>query len=443
MITRRRFITTGSLAAGAGVLLPAATSQRPAKLSPVSGDWTSVRAQFDLDPSVIHLALFFIASNPRPVREAIERHRKSIDGNPLVTLEHALFEGQRSVIDQVCSTIGSYIGGDANDIALTQNTTTGLALLYHGLKLRPGDEILTTNHDHYSHHESIRLAAERAGATWRRIALFDSFDAISKAEIVDRLRRGIGPKTRVIGVTWVHSSSGLKLPLQDIAEAIREVNAARDESNRVLLFVDAVHGLGVEPPGVARTGIDALAAGTHKWIFGPRGTGFVWAKPEVWAAMQPLVPSFSANEIFASWFDGTPPSAKPRAAWFSPGGFQAYEHFFALPAAFDFHRQIGYERITTRIHELNAQVKEGLARMNNVVLYTPRSSELSAGIVCFDVKGMAQTEVVRRLLDRHRIVASTTPYKISYARVAFGIQNTPEEVEKTLAAIRTVAQGRG
>ena len=92
-------------------------------------------------------------------------------------------------------------------------------------------------------------------------------------------------------------------------------------------------------------------------------------------------------------------------------------------------------RITARIHELNGQMKQGLARMPHVQLYTPRDENLSAGMVCFDVKGMKPEQVVKRLLDQ-RFVASTTPYRVSYARVAFGVVNTPQEVDTVLRAIR-------
>jgi len=80
-------------------------------------------------------------------------------------------------------------------------------------------------------------------------------------------------------------------------------------------------------------------------------------------------------------------------------------------------------------------MKEGLARIPRVQLYTPRDENLSAGIVCFEVKGMKPEEVVERLLAK-RIVASTTPYRVSYARVACNIVNTPQEIETVLQAIR-------
>ena len=427
MLSRRGFLISGSLALAATAI---------AVDPKVSSDWDAVRREFDLDPELLHLSLFYMTPHPRAVRTAVETYRRQLDANPFLTVEHGLFdfahfEKTHPVI--VANAIASYIGGKGEDVALTQNTTTGLSIIYHGLPLKAGDEILTTTHDHYVHHESIRLAAERAGATWRKIALFDDHKAISADDIVARIRKGIGPKTRVVGVTWVHSSTGLKLPIRRIADAIHEVNA------KVLLVVDGVHGLGVEDPDIAASGADAFAAGTHKWLFAPRGTGFVWAKPEVWATMRPLIPTFFSGELWQGWVEEKPAQGTPRAAWFTPGGFQAFEHWWAVPAAIEMHRRIGIPRITDRIHELNGMAKAELARMPHVTLYTPQSRELSSGIVCFDVAGKTAFEVVETLQKRDRILASTTPYKTPYARIAFGIYNTEVEVERTVKAIRALA----
>ncbi|PYT13604.1 MAG: hypothetical protein DMF51_10375, partial [Acidobacteria bacterium] len=134
----------------------------------------------------------------------------------------------------------------------------------NGLRIKPGQEILTTVHDHYSQHEAIRLATEKSGATYRKIALFESIDSISEDAIVERIRRAVRPNTRAVGITWVHSSTGLKLPIRRIAQGIQEAKAGRSEADRVLLIVDGVHGLGVEDETVAEMGCDFFAAGTHK-----------------------------------------------------------------------------------------------------------------------------------------------------------------------------------
>jgi isopenicillin-N epimerase len=436
--TRRSFLVTGSAALTAGALAPA-WSAVPRQLPPAGADlsdWNSVRRQFDLSPDYIHLGLFFLTSHPRPVRDAIESHRQRLDRNPFTTVERSMFED--NVPAKVAAAVAQYIGANADDIALTQNTTTGLTLLYHGLKLKPGDEVLTTGTDHFVHNEAIRLSTERNGASWRKVSLFDSYDTINADEMVDRLAKAIRPNTRVVGVTWVHSASGLRLPIRRIADAIANVNRTREANDRVLLFVDGVHGIGVEDPSIVAMGMDAFAAGTHKWIFGPRGTGFVWAKPDVWAMMRPLYPSFTSLDCFAAWANEKPPAGPAKAAWFTPGGFQAFEHWWALPAAFQFHNAIGPARITERIHALNQQMNEGLRKLPNVVVYTPLDRNLNAGMVCFDVKGMKPEDVVSKLYAR-KIIASTTPYAKPFARLACAIVNTPAEVEKTIAEVRSIA----
>lgn len=432
-VTRRGFFAaTGVSAAGAAAF---STLRKPAKAADLS-DWDAVRAEFDLDPSLVHLGMFFLASHPRPVREAVARFRRELDANPVLTVEHAMFgadagEGPR----KVKGAIGSYIGGRGEDIALVGSTTEGLALVYQGLRLRAGDEILTTDHDHFVHHESIRHATERAGATWRKVPLFDSIVDMSAGQMAERIARAIRPATRAVGITWVHSSTGLRTPLKEIAAAVAAANREREADERILLIVDGVHGIGAVDSAVASSGIDFFCAGTHKWILAPRGTGFVWGKTEAWARLRQTIPGFESMEVIGAWMEGRTPRGPARADWFSPGGFHAFEHFWAIPAAIDFHRAIGPERVAARIRELNGAVKEGLATMPHVRLHTPRAPEFSAGINCFEVEGLRPGAVVDRLLEK-RIIATTSPYRVSYARLSCGIMNSLEDVEKALAAVR-------
>lgn len=441
-LSRRHFLVTGSLAAGAlATVTPIFGREqeiRPVKSADLH-DWNVVRQQFDLDPAYTHLGLFFLASHPRPVRAAIESYRRKLDANPFLTVDRGMFEAQENNIPlRVATAIGKYIGANAQDIALTQNTTTGLSLIYHGLPLKAGDEVLTTINDHYVHHESIRLSTERNGASWRKVALWDSWDSIAIDGIVDRLRREIRPNTRAVGLTWVHSQSGVRMPIRRIADMLAEVNRNRSAAERALLVVDGVHGFGVEDPKITELGADAFSAGLHKWMFAPRGTGFVWARPEVWATMRPLIPSFSSWDLFNAWGAGKPPSTTPNATWFSPGGFQSFEHQWAIPAAIDFHRAIGSERITRRIHALNQQMNEELRKLPNVkIVYTPTDPQLNAGMVCFDLKSLDAPKTVSKLLEK-KILASTTPYTVPFARVAFGVMNMPEEIERTARAVRSL-----
>ncbi|MDQ3764082.1 MAG: aminotransferase class V-fold PLP-dependent enzyme [Actinomycetota bacterium] len=380
------------------------------------------------------MSSFLMSSYPRSVREEIERHRRAIDENPVLALKHG-----RSEPAKVTAAAAEYLEGSPQEVALTDSTTMGLALVYHGLPLRAGQEVLTTTHDHYSHHESIRLAAGRVGATVRKVALYDEPAAAFEDEIVDRLRRALRPQTRVVGVTWVHSSSGVKLPLRAIGAALAEHNARRSDTDPVLLVVDGVHGFGVEDEAIAALGLDFFAAGTHKWILGPHGTGIIWGREGRWADMQPTIPAFQ-EELSAAWRQGQLPAGPARATWITPGGFKAYEHLWALLAAFAFHRQLGRTHVAERIHQLNTQCKDGLAAMKHVRLHTPQNPRLSSGMICFEVDAMTPDAAVARLLER-RVVASASPYAKSYVRLASSLVNSPADVDAALTAVHSLARG--
>ena len=396
--------------------------------------WAAIRGEFDsLSRDHVHLSSFFLVSHPRTVREEIEKHRRAIDDNPFEYIEKNIYE----MPGRVQAAAAEYLGGKPEEVGLTNSTTMGLALVYQGLTLKAGDEILTTTHDHFVHHEAIRLAANRAGATVKKIALFDDIKIVSEEEIIARLKNAITPRTRVVGITWVHSSTGLKLPLRAIGSVIDALNKSRTEPDRVLVVVDGVHGFGVEDETIADTGVDFFIAGTHKWIFGPRGTGIVWARPHNWKVLRMVFPAFTM-ETFSAWMTDSETKGSMQGSWLGQGGFHAFEYEWALPAAFAFHKQIGRARIAERIHALNDQCKEGLAAMRHVKLHTPQGNKRSAGLVCFDVAGMKPEEVVKKLLDR-RIIASTSPYRNSYVRLAPSLLNTPEEIETTLRHIRAMA----
>ncbi|MBJ7573882.1 aminotransferase class V-fold PLP-dependent enzyme [Luteimonas sp. MC1828] len=434
-VTRREFLAANAALAAAvlpGALLAALQAETPA--APDLSTWERVRAQFSLDPALMHFASFFIASHPAPVRDAIEGYRRAIDRNPFHVVEHGLFaEAEHNVQMKVQAEVADYLGARPQDVCLTGNTTTGLALVYHGLPLKAGDEVLCTTHDHYSHHESIRLANQRSGATMRMVPLYSDAATASTDAMVDALLKGIGPKTRVVGLTWVHSSTGMRLPIRELAAALRARSGPP-----LLLVVDGVHGLGSTDETVAGLGCDYFCAGTHKWMFAPRGTGLVWANADNWARLRPVIPSFSDLDQYQAWERQAPVASPTNADRMAPGGFHAFEHQWATAAAFAMHRQMGRARVAGRIRELNDQCKAGLAANPKVKLHTPISPGLSAGLVAFEVAGVSPADVVRQLFARN-IVASTSPYAVTYARLAPSLVNTADEVERAVRAVREIS----
>lgn len=404
----------------------------PIEAAPKVVDWNWVRGQWALDWSWVNLSAMLFASNPRIVRAAIARHRDGLDANPVTYLE----ANNRPLQNAARRAAGLYFGADPDAIALTESTTSGIGLVYNGLLVGYGEEILTTTHDYYVTHESLRLAARRSGATVKKISLFDQAATASKAQIVGRLMGAISDRTRVLALTWVHSSTGLKMPIPEIAQALRSVNAARDPSRKVLLIVDGVHGFGVEDITFDQLGADVLAAGCHKWLFGPRGTGVVYFRPESLSRFEPTIPSFLAPNAYGAWLGGYDPGATTGARM-TPGGFKAFEHVWALNEAFAFHGMVGKAAIAARTHNLASRLKVGLSQLPHVAVRTPMDPALSAGIVSFDLPGLSADTVVRRLRDA-KVIGSAAPYATRHVRLTPSFRNTEADVDFAVQIIANI-----
>jgi hypothetical protein len=164
MLSRRTLLcasATAAVVAGSG--LAAATAPRS---SGSFASWDDVRALFPLSPNKVHMSAMLITSHPRPVSDAIERHRASLDADPVEYLEaHGtrLTEASRAAAADRLET-------DPRQVALTESTTSGVGVVYTGLALRKGQEVLSTDEDYYVTHEAVRVAAERTGAMTRRVS---------------------------------------------------------------------------------------------------------------------------------------------------------------------------------------------------------------------------------------------------------------------------------
>ena len=356
-------------AAAAGVVAGCGSSaKKPAVLDP--RDWAAVKAQYGLSRDVRHFDAFVLSSHPRPVREAIERHRRGLDADPARYVR----ENEAALDGRVAEAAAGYLGVSGGDLAFTDSTTMGLGLVYGGVEAR---NPVATEHDFYATHEALR---QRYGRL-RRIRLYDDPAQATVQGIVEAAKDGIYEDTGVLALTWVHSSTGVKLPLPEIAQAL---DGARRRG--LLVVVDGVHGLGADDEPVRIESFDVLVAGCHKWLGGPRGTGLVWSI-KAWDRLRPTIPSF-APLSYAAWLEGRPPpSDAPPGPAFTPGGYHAFEHRWALAEAFAFQASLGRTRVAERIRSLATRLKQGLAELPRVRLITPMAERLSAGIVCFDVRG--------------------------------------------------------
>lgn len=426
---RRTFLKQAGLLAAAMPLgnLALASTQAARPPATSTSTWNQLRQLFDLDPDYIHLSNFLITSHPRPVREAIEKYRAVLDRNPALAMDYDTeYTWQREA--QVRESVGRYLQIKPTQIALTGSTTEGLAMLYGGIHVRPGQEILTTVHEHYSTRNVLKYRTQREATQVRTIELFKSPHHMSTDEVLGNIERNIRPNTRVLGMTWVQSGSGVKLPIGEIGQLVERHNRNRNEHERILYCVDGVHGLGVEDISFADLNCDFFVAGTHKWMFGPRGTGIFCSRSEKLEHLTPITATFSENKDFATIM--------------TPGGYHSFEHRWAVDQAFELHMQLGKANIQSRIHELNSYLKQRLQEHPGIELVTPLSPEHSAGFTFFRGKNL-DTDATAAWLIKNRVLVDAV-YRDAgpVVRMAPGLLNSEEDIDRTIDLLGKRLRGK-
>lgn len=402
-----------------------------------AGAWSLLRDQFELEQGWLHLALCMVTCNPRPVREEIQRHRQGLDQNPAL-----YYRNNAAFVARGLAALARYLGTDPDQVALVESTTAGLSVVLNGLDLKPGHEVISSCHDHYSLDMTLRgLAANRA-IPHRRIRLYREPAKASHGEILANLTAAITPATRAVCLTWVHSCSGVRLPLACITAAIAAINEQRPEAERILTVVDGVHGMGVVAfRDIASLGCDFLVSGLHKWMFGPRGTGFVWGTARAWLRFRhPLIVSFDPAAFHPWRYQEHEQDPCPPARRASTGGFQAFEHRWAIHQAIGVVESLGQERIQERIQAQLQLLRQCLVRHPRVTCLTPESPDLSAGLLCFQVHGVEPRQVVEDLLTR-RLITGQTPYRNSAVRLAPSILLADDEISQTTRILENYLDG--
>lgn len=389
--------------------------------------WKAVRRQFRLNSDLAHFATLVFTSHPTPVATAIQYHRDMLDA-----------EGFRYFMEESAAlklasleAAARYFCVPSGLVALTTGTTMGLAQVLGGVKMRPDQHMLTSINEHPAIVETLKLRGHRDGRqVFGQVPLFKNSRHVTSGEILANLERAITVETRVLALTWVYSSDGVKLPIAEIASLVATVNANRKADDRLLFFVDGVHGFGIEDVTFPLLDCDVFVAGCHKSLFGPRGTGVIYGKASAWAEIVPLVALLAGSG-----------GAKNPAWEHIPGGVRAYEHQWALAAAFDYH--IGVLRkpeVHARIRNFVRSFRTELTSIPKVTVVTPDAPELTSGLICLDVEGYTAAAVVEEL-KRDGVIASTSApdrsgVNPSHVRFAVSVLNDDADFSRVSTALR-------
>jgi isopenicillin-N epimerase len=326
--------------------------------------WDRIGECFSLDPAVAYLNHGARGATPVPAQRAQQRLRDEAEANPI-----QFFQDLQPRIAHTRRHLAAFLGADPDGSALVGNTTIGAAIVLQSLGLRPGDEILMTDHRYGAVAFTADRECRRTGATTRTVGVpLDATDDEIAATLADALRPG---RTRLLVVDQIASATARLFPVEKI------VAAARDRG--VPVFVDAAHVPGMLPVVVDDIGADFWVGNLHKWAYAPRGTALLNIAPQWRDRIDPLAISWEQESGFPA-----------RVEW---QGTLDYTAWLAAPAGLFTLRTLGLERV--RAH--NARL----------AAYGQRVVGAALGIATDDLPDPGGPEVAMRILPLPAGVGAT------------------------------------
>jgi selenocysteine lyase/cysteine desulfurase len=376
--------------------------------------WQILKRQFPLEDGLLYLNAANVCPASRPVLDRYAALLRDFQANPSFQNR----DKYRPLRESVRSKAAKLLGVSTDEVAITRNTSEGSNLIVRGIDLKPGDEVVITDHNHPSNNESWKLRARREGLVIRSVPV--PVPARSVGDLVAGIDQAITPRTRVIAVTHLTSTTGIRYPIRPIAELARR----RD----IFLHVDGAQTFGACHVDLRDLDCDSYTASAHKWPMGPLEAGILYVRADRIRALWPAI-------VSANWS-----STLQGARTFEAVGQQDDPRVAALEAALDLLDLVGMRQVEARVQALASRAKQALAELGNVELKTNVEPELSGGVVKFRLRNVSTAQAYELLWKRHRMaIAMTAGGDSEGLRFSPHIYNTFEDIDCAVAAVRTLA----
>lgn len=382
----------------------------------------TLRDEFLLDPDVVFLNHGSFGATPRPVFEVYQQWQRRLEWQPVQFLGSDI----GGYLAEARQALGAYLNAPADDLVYVPNATFGVNVVARSLRLGPGDEVLTTDHEYGACERAWRYMSRERGFAMVRQPI--PLPLTTAEAIVEALWAGVTPRTRLIFLSHITSPTAIRFPVEAIC--------ARAQAAGLLTVIDGAHAPGQIPLDLAAVGADFYAGNCHKWLCAPKGAGFLYARPDVQPLVEPLI---------VGWGWSDTPAAEDSLTFGSDfldylqyPGTNDYAAYLAVPAAIAFQAQREWPAVRARCHALAA---EAIGRIETLTglpsLYPTPPGNFYAQMAAAALPPIADLPAFKqRLYDDYRVEIPCVQWgERQFIRISIQGYNTPADVEALLAAL--------
>ncbi len=376
--------------------------------------WAAVRSAFPLTKSRVYFNNGTFGPSPYPVLDIIHEQLDYYNeigeyGNTKITREK----------------VAGYVKVKPEEISLTHNTTEGINIVAWGLPLKKGDEVIITRQEHVGNALPWLNRAKLHGIVLKPFEPARTAEANLK--LIDQLITG---KTSVIAIPHITCTTGLVMPVKEIAALARSKN--------IFTAIDGAHGAGTFDLDLKALGCDTYATSCHKWMLGPNGTGFLYVKEELLDTIQAYwVGGYSDT----GWdLQAEPPVLNgyvPTAHRYDFGSQNA-ALYAGVDAAIDFLTEIGQRKIEGRVKELAAYLQNQLMALEDKVdMLTPTEPQSRLSMIGFRPGNMDYL-AFNKIAQEHKFRIRVVPESgLNAIRISTHIYNSKQDIDRFVDMVKT------
>jgi isopenicillin-N epimerase len=373
-----------------------------------------VRELFLLDPGIIFLNHGSFGACPQPVFAEYQRWQRELERQPVE------FLGRRfnDLMREARTALGEFVGAEADDLVYVTNATVGLNIIARSLDLRPGAEVLSTDHEYGALDRTWRFLCAKHGANYVRQPVPVPIE--SADDVVEAVWSGVSDRTRVLFVSHITSPTAIILPIKPLIDRAREQG--------IITIIDGAHTVGQIDLNLRELGPDFYASNCHKWLMSPKGSGFLYARREMQHLVEPLIVSWGweAEQLGPSKF-------VDEQEW---QGTRDIAAFLSVPAAIQFQRDHDWPRVKRECHELVRYARQQVGAFTGLPPLTPDDEQWFAQMSALPLPPCDLDALKRRLYDEFRIEIPLIHWNGQhFARISIQGYNTATDVERLLTAL--------
>jgi isopenicillin-N epimerase len=376
-----------------------------------------MKEKFLLNPEVHYLNHGSFGACPKSVFEDYQNWQLKLETDPL---QFIVKTGQ-AALDRSRQAMADYIHCDEQDIVFMPNPTTALNTVIRSLDLQEGDEILTTNQEYGALDRTWDYYCTKSGAKYVRGNI--SLPLVSKEKFLEEFWKGLTPKTKIIYLSHITSSTALIFPAQEICDRAKELG--------LMCIVDGAHVPGHIPLDIKKLDPDVYTGANHKWLLAPKGNTFLYVRKELQDRIDPLIISWG--------YEARYPSESKFQDYHQYNGTKDFSSYLIIPACLDFFETNHWEQEKVKCREQLKHYYPIVAQELDSAPICPLSDEFLGQICSIPIQTKDPVALKEHLFDAYQIEIPVTRMDDDcFLRISFQAYNSEKEIEILINAIREI-----